>query len=133
MAFTANQLHAQVNGVGSGLRASPESVQPKTFASGSITLAALTPVAFNTSTSQWVIFASGGANGTGTIKGFVWPDPVVLAAGGEVLGQVLMTGRIHLNDIPIVTGYTLAQLKTAIIASAVRNQGIIVEGMTGFY
>lgn len=131
MAYSANQQFQSANGKGSGLRAFPDSVQPKTFASGSGTLAALTPVAFNTSTSKWVIYASGGANGTGTISGFVWPDAVVLDGSNEVLGNVMLGGRIHLDDIPIVSGYTLAQLKASLISDA-RSRGFIIEGLADF-
>lgn len=133
MAFSANQQFTSGTGKGSGIRVFSEVTQPKSFASGSLTLAVGTPVAFNTSTNLWSIFQSGGSNGTGTIQGFVWPDAIVLDASNEVLGQVMLGGRIHLDDIPIVTGYTLAQLKTAIIASLLRSKQIIIEGMIGFY
>jgi hypothetical protein len=133
MAQAANQQFNSAAGAGSGPRCFATVVQPKTFASGSLTLAKLTPVAYNTSTGFFQIFASGGSNGTGTIDGFVWPDQIVLDGSNEVTGQVMLAGRIHLDDIPIVSGYTLAQLKTALLASIVRNKGIIIEGMVGFH
>lgn len=134
MAYTANEQFQSANGKGSALRCFPGydgSIQPKTFASGSGTLAALTPVAFNTSTSKWVPYASGGANGTGTISGFVWPDAVVLDGTNDVLGNVILGGRIHLDDIPIISGYTLAQLKTSLLSDA-RSRGFIIEGLANF-
>lgn len=118
--------------VAAKLRYEATSIQPKTFAAGSGTLAPLTPVAYNTSTNFWVPFANGGANGTGTIKGFVGPDPIVLAASNEVLGNVIMGGTIHLADIPIIAGYTLAQLKTA-LTGTVRALGYKIQGMEKWY
>jgi len=132
MAYTANELYSSVAGKGSVLRGYPTVVQPKTFGTGTALLAALTPVAFNTTTGFFVLYQNGGANGAGTIAGFIWPDAVQLVSGSEVLGQVLLEGRIHINDIPIVTGYTLAQLQADIITSLVRNKGIIIEGMANF-
>ena len=132
MAQNANQQFRSDVGAGSGIRIFPESVQPKSFAAGSGTLARGTPVTYNTSTNFWSVFQNGGANGTGTIQGFV-ADDITLNASDEVTGNVMLTGRIHLSDIPIVSGYNLAQLRTAIVASLVRSKGIIVEGMVGFY
>ena len=129
MAYSANQLFSETAGRGSGLRAFPETVQPKTFASGSGTLAALTPVTYNTSTNKWTTFTNGGANGTGTILGFVWPDAIVLDAANDVIGNVLLEGKINFNDIPQTgAGYTLAQLKAA-VQSQMRPLGIIIEGL----
>ena len=136
MAFTANEGFQSNAGKGSALRCVPTSNQPKTFASGSGTLAALTAVAFNTSTDQWVVWDADGTNGTNIIKGFVWPDEVVLDAGGEVLGQVVLGGRIHYDDIPIVSGsYNQTELQDALrgdAASDVRSLGFIIEGLSEF-
>lgn len=129
MALNPNDLLTTTTGVGSGKRIFPESVQPMVFAAGSGTLAALTPVAFDTNAGTWKLFQNGGSNGVGTIKGFL-TQPVTLDSDEEVMGLVMLTGRIHLADIPIVSGYNLAQLKTAIKAG-VRDLGIIVEGMDG--
>lgn len=131
MAQNANQLFSSANGKGSGLRCFPTSVQPKSFAAGATALAPLTPVAFNTSTGFWVPYASGGANGTGTISGFVWPDAAPRHATDETTANVALGGRIHLDDIPIISGYTLAQLKASLITDA-RTRGFIIEGLADF-
>lgn len=130
MAFAANQLLSSNTPTDRPTpRCAAEHIQPKTFASGSGTLAALTPVAYNTSTQKWVQWANGGANGTGSIMGFVWPDPVILDGANEVIGQVCMEGDIHFDDIPVVGG-TLAQLKTA--CETLRDLGFTIQGLPNF-
>lgn len=123
---------------GGRLRYEASSIQPKTFAAGTGTLLPLTPVAYNTSTNFWVPITNGGANGTGTIKGFVGPEPITLAAGNEVLGNVIMGGKIHFGDIP-ATGtlagggtYTNAELK-ALLKGTVRSLGFTIQGLEKWY
>lgn len=133
MAYDPNQGFASAAGKGSSPRCFPTSVQPKTFASGTGTLAPLTAVAYNTSTDQWVVFDADGSNGTNVIKGFVWPDEATLVSGSEVLVQVAMGGRIHFDDIPLVSGsYNLAQLQAAVRSGGVRDLGFIIEGIDQF-
>jgi len=131
MAYDSNELFSELAGKGSGLRFFPSSVQPKTFAGGTGTIAKGTPLAYNTSTNLWVVFDADGANGTDTIKGFLWPDDHTLVSGSETISNVMLTGRVHIDDIPVVTGYTLAELKTALQTTA-RGNGIIVEGLENF-
>lgn len=128
MAQNENELFSS-NSVDATLRVNAKTIQPKSFASGSGTLAGLTPVAFNTSTNLWVVWTNGGANGTGTISGFVWPDDVVLDASDEVTGQVLLEGKIHFDDIVVPSGETEANLKTAIRGN-LRALGLVVQGLT---
>lgn len=127
MAYNPNELFSSASKADT-LRVFPRAIQPKTFAAGSGTLAKLCPVAFNTSTNQWVVWTNGGANGTGTISGFVWPDAVVLDSDEEVIGNVLMQGRVHYADIPVPTGETADNLKTA-LRSGPRGLGLIIEGL----
>lgn len=134
MAYNEPDQFASAAGVGSGLRVWPRTIQPKTFASGSALLAKLTPVAFNSSTEFWVVWTNGGANDTGTIRGFVWPDDVQLDAGGEVLGQVLIEGKVHYDDIVLPAGEMQANLDTALITPgadglSLRDRGIILQGI----
>lgn len=106
-------------------------IQPKTFASGTDLLAVLTPVAYNTSTNQWVVWTNGGANGTGTIRGFVWEDEVQLVSGSEVLGNVLIAGDLNYDDIVLPSGESDANLKTAVRAGSpsLRELGINILGL----
>ncbi len=67
------------------------------------------------------------------IHGFVWPDAVTLDSDEEVLGQVMLAGRIHYDDIPLVAGvYTQGVLAAGLKEGQVRNAGFIIEGLTGF-
>jgi hypothetical protein len=132
MAYDANELFQSQAGVGSGLRAQATSVQPKTLAGGTGTVAKLTPLAFNTQTGFWVIWDQDGTNGTNTIQGFLWPDSHTLVNGSETIANVMLGGRIHVDDIPVVVAnYSLAQLKTA-LRSGIREKGFIIEGLDAF-
>lgn len=133
MAQNINEQVSSAAGPAAMLRYLAKTIQPKNFTANIGTLAPLTPVAFNTSTGFWTKFADSGANGTGTIGGFVGPDGLVSHATENVLGNVILAGDIHLDDIPIISGYTLAQLKTAIIASLLRSKGFRIQGMPNFY
>ena len=68
----------------------------------------------------------------GVIKGFLWPDEVTLDSDEEVMGQVMLAGKIHFDDIEIPSGSTAAGLRTA-IRNGVRALGFTIEGMNGFY
>lgn len=69
------------------------------------------------------------ANGANLLKGFVWPDPVVLNASGEVIGNVMLRGEVHFDDIPVVGDtYGKAELRTA-LRSGARELGIKVQGL----
>lgn len=132
MALNENELFQTAVGLGSGLRFFPTSVQPKTFDPGSGSIPKGTMVAILTSTGFLVPFVSGAADGTEVMVGFVWPDDVVLDAADEVLGQVMMGGRVHVLDIISTTTVpagleTLAEIKAELVLNA-RALGYIVEG-----
>lgn len=136
MALNPNEKFDSAAGKGSSLRCFPHSTQTKEFAAGSGTLAPLTALAYNTTTDKWVVFDADGTNGTNIIKGFLWPDELVLDSDEEVLGVVAMNGRIHVDDIPEVSGsYNNAQLLAALrgeSASNVRSLGFVIEGLSKF-
>lgn len=131
MATKKPELFSSAPGVGSGLRAWPTSLQPKLFATGSGTLAKLTPVAFNTSTKQWVPWDQDGTNGTDTIRGFLFPDKVTLDGGEEVIAQVMLNGKVHFDDLPGATDVdpnaTAAGWNQALRDA--QNWGLILEGI----
>lgn len=238
MALSANELFAS-NSVDPTLRVDATTIMPKKFAAGSGTIAVLSPVAFNTSTNDWVLWSAatlesstitanatpntggtftlsvngettaaiafdataadiqaallllsnvepgdvsaaattgvdlgdasavvtltwqgnfagtapvvslndgsltGGSgdhalaeatagvasNGADVIRGFLHPDALTLAAAEEVLGQVMLEGTIHYEDIPLPAGETVADLKAA-LRSGLRERGIHVQGLT---
>lgn len=123
MALKTNELYAE---------SSPRSLPkynstltvPKNFGpdAGTPTLAPLTPVAFNTATNKWVVWTNGGANGTGTISGFLigsdyGVDPregITLDAADDTIGNVMMRGEIDYNSIVLPSGELEANLKTAL-------------------
>lgn len=128
MAYAENNLLSQDSAFPQQLRAFSTQTQPKTFGSGSGTLERLTPVAYNTSTNKWTVWTDGGANGTGDIRGFIWPDAVDLDADDDVLAQVMLAGRVHYEDIVLPYGEAEADLKAA-LRSGPRELGLIIEGL----
>ncbi len=131
MALEDNELFTSNTEVAK-LRVFSESTQPKTFAAGAVTFAPGTPVAFDTVTATWKVWAEAGINGNNLIRGFVWPDPVVLAAADEVQGQVMLAGRIHAVDVPLPAGELQADLDAALAGGLRERTGIIVEGLESF-
>lgn len=72
-------------------------------------------------------------NGLNIIRGFAWEDDIVLAAGGEVIGTVMLGGRLLFSSIPVVSGlYTAEQLAAGLKTGTVRKDGFIIEGLQGF-
>lgn len=231
MAYNPNEQFNETTGLGSQLRAFPKVVQPKTFASGSGTLAKLTPVAFNDTSRKWVPWSGklneistitktgtvsggdytltvqgettaaiaynanaatiqaallllgvidsgdvvvtdvgGGATGGGStvltfggkfaegvivvslngggltgggsytltetqagkdqsgVRGFIWPDDVVLDSDEEVLGQVMLEGIVHYDDIVLPAGEVEATLKLELQDHA-RDRGLTIQGL----
>lgn len=131
MPYATNSLYQTAAGIGSVKRVFPASLQPKTFAPNNGTFAVGQVVSYNTSTNKWVPWANGGANGTGQIQGIVFPDPVVTHATDDVLGQVMLTGRAHVDDLIPGGAQTVANMKSNLRGS-VRTLGIIIEGLDNF-
>lgn len=107
---------------------------PKTFANvtGGPTLPLGTPVTYDTSAAKWKVWTDGGANGTGTIRGLVWPEAIVLDATEDVIGQVMLEGRAHYEDIALPSGEDQADLDAALRVGdpSLRELGIHVEGLS---
>jgi len=77
--------------------------------------------------------AGGGAeaNGTDVIKGFIWPEDLVLSATGETQATVMFAGQFHIDDVPLVANaYGIAELRAAIRTAAFRESGFIVQGLS---
>lgn len=100
-------------------------------AAGAPLLSVLTPVSYDTSVNHWKVWASGGANGIGTIRGFTYPDKIQLSATEEVHGVVLLKGRVQYADIVLPAGQTADDLKTALRAGTptLRELGLDVVGL----
>lgn len=126
---TNNELVGTPTTFPATLRMWPTVAQPKTVAgvSGAPLLARALPMAFNTSTNKWVVWTSGGANGTGTVSGFLM-DPVQTHATDDSLAQMMLGGEIHFDDIPVPSGETSANLKTS-LRSGPRGLGLTIVGL----
>lgn len=129
MTYATNNLVSSVTSIPATTRTIPRSIHPKTLAAvGAAPLyAVLTPMAYNTSTNKWVIWANGGANGTGTIGGFL-NEPAQTDASNDVIANMVMSGQIHVDDVPVPSGQTLANLKIA-LADGMRSRGFDIVGM----
>ncbi|MCP4897875.1 MAG: hypothetical protein GY906_12960 [bacterium] len=133
MAYKDRELFSSVTR-GPDLRCEPSKVQVKTFApvAGGATLAPLTPIAYETVLDKWVVWANAGVNDANVIRGFVWPDAVELDDSGvgneDVMGQVVMEGRIHADDIPLPGGELQANLNAA-LRSGPRDLGLFIYGL----
>ena len=72
-------------------------------------------------------------DGKDEIHGFVWPDDVQLDAGGEVIGNVLIEGQVHRDDIPVVAPATQSTLDAALADGEVRKRGLFIQGLANFH
>lgn len=130
MAYDPNEQVVDGDSSGSQKRVEAYTIMPKTFAPGTGTLEPLTPVAYHTGLAKWVVFDGGGSSGETDISGFVWPDAVELVAGLDVLGQVLIRGKIHADDVVLPdNGTTQDQLNDAMRTDC-RALGIDVQGLS---
>jgi hypothetical protein len=129
MAYNANEMVGSVTTQGASIRMWAETVQPKTIAAvfGAPLLARGTPVAYNTSTGYWNLWAAAGSNGTNAIGGFVY-EPVQTSATEQQIFHVMLEGRIHYADIVLPSGEIDADLTTACL-SGPRDLGLIIEGL----
>ncbi len=125
--------HLRVRAIGGGPNEDSGilTVLPRTFAGyttsgqGLEVVAPLTAVAFDTSLGFWTRWQDGGANGRDVIRGFTYPDVIYLRPTEEVLGQVLLQGAVHYDDIANEkTVAFVAQLRTL-----VREQGLWIDGL----
>lgn len=57
-------------------------------------------VSFNTSTKKWVPYASGGSNGTNSLRGFLGQDIPFRVGSGDKVTALLTRGRIVLKYLP---------------------------------
>ncbi len=89
--------------------------------SADITLPVGCPVAYDEDAGGWMAWsptaaATSGDGFEGVIRGFVYPEAIVLDADGETLGSVMFAGRISYTDIDITqcAGGDATTLKAAI-------------------
>lgn len=74
-----------------------------------------------------------GANGTGVLQGFVWPEDITLSSTGEVLGCVMTSGMFHVDDVPEVGGsYGASEIAAECRTAAFRNKGFKPQGVANW-
>ncbi len=102
------------------------------------TLVIGTPLAFDTSTSQWCVYEQAGANGRGTIRGFVYGTDQVDDETDDVLIVALYRGEVHRDDINTAAIRALcggspseANIDAALSVRGLRDMGIDVVGLAG--
>lgn len=132
IAFSAGTSFTQAGGTGFTL-----TLQGK-YKGTAITVT-ITPTGITGSTivlTNTVVGAAGfnglGLAGTPTKPinwGVVWPEDVVLAAANEVMGNVMMGGKIDRSAIVPNGSDTISQLDTFLSAYS-RNSEIVIEGAT---
>ena len=142
MTLGTNELYSE-NSRGDQLRMFPHDhgVMPKNFSavSGGASLVQGVPVAYNSSTGRWGVWTQGGSNGTSVLAGFLMEDVTLNDSGSddtEVIAQVLLLGVVHRDDINTAAIRALcggspseANLDAAMLADAVREKGLIIEGL----
>lgn len=121
-------------------RTGPGAVTRRMFKQGTGTLPIGTPCYVEAATGFLVKIDPSAALGvTNDVYAIVWPAPVTLASGNEVLATVMEAGAIHYDDIaPLSVNYTpagttllgtLQQLKDVLRKPSNRTRGIIIEGL----
>lgn len=96
-------------------------------------LAALTPMAVETSSGMWVPWRNDNTPaGSGTIRGFIYPEAHQLHATNETIATIMLQGEIHHDDVPVPSGETQNNL-TAALKAGLGDRGIFVVGVTAGY
>jgi len=137
MALKKNELYATAT-VSPFPRIKPTQVKVKQFATsaGAELLSVGHPVAVVTSSGDWAPLDGNAATGEETILGFVYPDPIQLSATEEVLGQTMLGGDIHYDDVSGLgvggseIDATQGELDAALKEDC-RKVGIHVDGLVG--
>ncbi len=134
-ALTDGELFSSTSGQPAPLRFFATKIMPKRIAVTAIVLAALTPMAFNTSTLIWAPWDANGSNGTDVIGGFLTEEVAIDVK--EQIANIMLAGTIHYDDMlaAIVANNVEveADLLTEIRSQHLRSIGIHVEGVTQVY
>lgn len=132
MALTPNELYVETTtGAAPQMRAYDSGTARVEFAApvADITYEPATPVARNSSTGKWVVWANGGANDTGTIRGFVYHVGVNAELAGEVIGVIMLRGEVAYEDVVLPAGEVQANLDAALkaifVTSGITNLDVL--------
>lgn len=127
MAVVPTELFDGPITVGAQKRICATWTQAKTFAAGSGTIAKGTPLGVVSASKDWGEWDADSGAGLATFRGIAWPNDIVLDAGGEVIGNVMLAGKAHIDDMVLPGNETLTTLKAALITAA-RDVNIQIEG-----
>lgn len=130
MTYATRNLVGSATDTAATTRTFPTKARPKTLvAVGAAPLyAQLTPMAVHATTGKWAVWANAGSNNLNIISGFLL-EATQTDATNEVLAVMILAGKIHFSDIPIPSGETEANLKTALRAVTTREKGFDIEGL----
>lgn len=111
------------------IRIAPIRTLVKKFAADAseTTLAAGTPVAFDTVNDNWTVWSASGTGDVDEIKGFL-TEAITLDDSNERLAQVMTQGTIHYDDIPLPDGEEAADLREALRTDCAPI-GLVIEGL----
>lgn len=132
MAFDPNELMKTGETVSFNKRVRADRLEPKTFAGGTGTIKAMTPVARNASNGLWGLWDSDGANTLDAIQGFLWED-LTLVSGAETLAQVMVAGVIHYDEIVLPSEDENDTTLKAGLRATMRAKNIYIDGLDGTY
>lgn len=128
MALNPNELFSS-NSANDATRTIAHRVIVGKFKQGSGTLSVNAPLAYSTDDDMWVPYdAAGGPAGADSIRGFLFPDELTLDSDEEVLGQILVEGILHIDDILAATSEADASVKADLQANA-RALGLHIQGL----
>lgn len=65
------------------------------------------------------------------IDAFVWPDNVMVINSGDTTGNMMLAGRIHVDDIVVDVGRNLGSIKASMKING-RRSAYELEGLVGF-
>lgn len=119
---------------------SPGRVEAKTLgtSAGAEVLAGLTPMAFDSSTGFWVVWANGGLNGTDVIRGFLDPYStkehegeagLQLSATEEIIANIITEGTFAYDAISLPAGEVQGNLDAALRDPAKRKDLLRINGL----
>lgn len=110
-----------------------EAVKLTAHASADTDLAPLTPIAFDTATGKYVVYANGAANSGNRIVGFVWPDLQVQTTASDPTVTIMVEGEIYdYSKIP-TNGASASNFLADFHASKLREKNITVKKVSGFF
>ena len=93
---------------------------------------ALTPVAFANDTLEWVVWAfAGSATEADHIKGFMWPDGILLSTTEQVVGLVMTEGKCSRHDVQAArpSGETEGNLDTSLRQDHLHVRGLYIDDL----